>query len=861
MRKIILLFAVLTVALCGGCSKDMLDAEGSNSGHSGQEAQMTIEFYMPAEFSTQTKALTTTQETDINEILIFAFKGGSLSYVRPATSIDNTAGSKKSFNATLRVSQDASDTYKLIAMANVPNEVHTLLGTELKGLNGKTEAEIQQQVQFPPHRDNRPLPMWGQTPYAEIKTTTNIPPIFLMRSVARIDVGVNAAGFDANGLATSFQGLTDFKLTGVYLFQFHGKGAMIPLEANISGSGSNTTVTAPTIAGAQAPGATISDYNPTDQHSVVRACYPIEHDVRQGENTPGGAKHLQRMAVVVRGEYKGIDGYYRLDVVDQNKNLINVLRNHLYQFNITKVSGVGSPSAIDAYKAASINMSAEVIKWNGVTMSDIVYNGPKYLSIDKRAIRFHSKGHVLPEVEGSKPIYEHVITVKTNEPGRMLFPGYSITNADSTSFIRRLQTPDTAEMSIIVKGKDNSPNAESTYTLHFSTTVGGYGEPEAVFPTEIVLGSLRIPLDVVRETYHHYFEVKYKSAVDTIISSGGGGVDLIVVSDSPWQARAETPQVVGWPSIYLPSGPATRPDSAITVIVGFDPLDPSISTGGYVDVVFTNRSQTITQRVYQEKHIEWADGYITHTGQGDAARLEIATDPADGGVLFKPGSVIALSSGAGGVNYIKGGTKYDDDKFTVDDIVFNPSKIVFDTEPNKIYWNHIPQLSLFEDKDIVGGITPDSGFHSLDRINAKGQGDPCRLVGLTQAQIKGGTIDNKLYRLPTYREANQDFDADGRATQVKWDEGGVLTVKTTGRQYEFRATGYRRNDSGYVISNAGKTGILTSAILTENGELSVYQLEVWRILHQVGTTRYARVAVSMLKSLPGTAMNARCVKQ
>lgn len=84
MRKIILLFAVLTVALCGGCSKDMLDAEGSNSGHSGQEAQMTIEFYMPAEFSTQTKALTTTQETDINEILIFAFKGGSLSYVRPA---------------------------------------------------------------------------------------------------------------------------------------------------------------------------------------------------------------------------------------------------------------------------------------------------------------------------------------------------------------------------------------------------------------------------------------------------------------------------------------------------------------------------------------------------------------------------------------------------------------------------------------------------------------------------------------------------------------------------------------------------------------------------------------------------------
>lgn len=303
MRKIIVLFGALMVALCGGCSKDLLDDEGSNSGHSGQEAEMTIEFYMPAEFSTQTKALTTDQETDIKEILIFAFKGGGLSYVRPATSIDNTAGSKKSFNATLKISQDPSDTYKLVAMANVPTELHAMLGTDLKGLNGKTEAEIQQQVQFPPHRDNRPLPMWGQTPYAEIKTTNNIPPMHLMRSVARIDVGVNAVGFDANGLATSFGGLTDFKLTGVYLFQFHGKGAMIPLHANISGSGGNTTVTAPTIAEAQAAGATISSYNPTDQHAVVRACYPIEHDVRQGENTPGGANHQQRMAVVVRGEY------------------------------------------------------------------------------------------------------------------------------------------------------------------------------------------------------------------------------------------------------------------------------------------------------------------------------------------------------------------------------------------------------------------------------------------------------------------------------------------------------------------------------------------------------------------------------
>jgi hypothetical protein len=55
--------------------------------------------------------------------------------------------------------------------------------------------------------------------------------------------------------------------------------------------------------------------------------------------------------------------------------------------------------------------------------------------------------------------------------------------------------------------------------------------------------------------------------------------------------------------------------------------------------------------------------------------------------------------------------------------------------------------------DYTAGVTNVSATNYHTAANVKlGKGDPCKLVGLTVAQVKAGVIDNKSYRLPTTAE-------------------------------------------------------------------------------------------------------------
>ncbi|MDR1671713.1 MAG: hypothetical protein LBR57_04260, partial [Alistipes sp.] len=63
----------------------------------------------------------------------------------------------------------------------------------------------------------------------------------------------------------------------------------------------------------------------------------------------------------------------------------------------------------------------------------------------------------------------------------------------------------------------------------------------------------------------------------------------------------------------------------------------------------------------------------------------------------------------------------------------------------------------FDTSDYETGLRDVSAstYHNSTNVPL-GKGDPCRLVGLTVAQIKAGSIDSGQYRLPT-RAENQAF--------------------------------------------------------------------------------------------------------
>jgi hypothetical protein len=126
-----------------------------------------------------------------------------------------------------------------------------------------------------------------------------------------------------------------------------------------------------------------------------------------------------------------------------------------------------------------------------------------------------------------------------------------------------------------------------------------------------------------------------------------------------------------------------------------------------------------------------------------------------------------------------------------------------------------------------------------------GKGDPCRLVGLTVAQIKAGSIDSGLYRLPTRDENGAFVGATG--TQVAgsayytWTANGVSAADPGVGTFpvggiSLPAAGFR--DSSGSVSNQGTRGCYWSSTVV-NGAYGYYLLFDSSTVSPSGAAYYA----------------------
>lgn len=404
-------FVVFLVA----CVSDKFDQDVPSLEGNGS-LRVKIQLHVP-QAAPATRALTPQDESDVKEICVLFFrqdKNNQCQWLYSATKatlehlqgIENTNTDvidKYEFSTSFSVEQKhVNDAFVCIVLANVSDKTDFNFISQENWGEKFTYEDIQRQVlqavNEKLYQDNKSaIAMWGQAntdivPANMVQNTQLSVP--LLRSVARVDViqdpGVNEK----------------FELKEVHIFKPQDHVALLPVLNNYLKD--DKKVAGPSVAEVAKvietpwvykqiePTEVTIDNETKIQYQIASTIYIPETDiVMDGDGTPGGENHTKRCALVVGGTYNGEMNYYRVDFKTPNvakSTLMNVLRNHLYQFRITDVKGRGHSSAKEAYEARTANIEATVIAWENVNNGNVAFDGARFLGVDQTEIRVRASG-------------------------------------------------------------------------------------------------------------------------------------------------------------------------------------------------------------------------------------------------------------------------------------------------------------------------------------------------------------------------------------------------------------------------------------------------------------------------------------
>jgi hypothetical protein len=409
MKK--LLSTLFTCVLLASCMGDPVEQAAPITADG--DAQLVLRLNTPKSFGNPATRgfVNIAEENRIDDIYVFIFDDNDIltgiyegkmandeTHVLP---VEDGVSGRGTFSVTLPRTP-AGEKVTMMVLANV-NSNHPILpntiGFDLDAMNSKDYDDIIAAITCPEYGNlasdgDLPAAMWGEIEDVEIKPGINSQTVQLVRSYARVDVGVGTPtldedtglytwdGKDANG------GTIPFELEHTYTFRTQSAYTVVPARANRNPA-------KPTIVGSRYSIEESIDNSLSNRYfnSNTITFYLPESDVVMG-GTPGDANHENRLALVVGGYFDGSStlSYYRLDYAKDGK-LMNILRNHLYQFNISKVSGPGFATPEEAYSSSAMNMTAEVVDWADIDMGNIWMFGPDYFSIDaQEAVLEFNKG-------------------------------------------------------------------------------------------------------------------------------------------------------------------------------------------------------------------------------------------------------------------------------------------------------------------------------------------------------------------------------------------------------------------------------------------------------------------------------------
>ncbi len=491
-----LISGLLLALLTAGC---VADRNVSDCITEGEEVELEFALQVPA-LETSLRQLTADQEKQVDKITVLVFN---------TDGITDEAQETYAYKATVKSTSPQADGTTLLRCAlkatTKKMRVVCIANHEFdtSDLEGKTKQEIFEDTRMVKQftttgwktDGSQFIPMWGEsdaqavsrdTKFNDCTASTANGVIHLVRALARIDVGIN---FDENKPADeTAQGGAKFKIKSVNVYRYAQSMYVTGTQAltfHLDGATRDPQPHTPTGMTAAADGAPLVFTADAGVDSYVRNIY-----VPEIANKTKDKDH--RTCLVIGGYYNGStkETYYRVDFItrrngapkDEITKQLDVLRNHRYRFNITKIEGPGTDTPGEALTTEPVNIAYDVVVWNDADIDKIVYDGQYYLSVSKDKFHF------------GKDATSENYTIRTNWPD-----GYKIVDKDGNEWAKTEADANSkgAWAYFTATGSQKLVDQDMTSTVNVLANAGG---PRTIPRTDLFVqaGRIKWPLQITQ---------------------------------------------------------------------------------------------------------------------------------------------------------------------------------------------------------------------------------------------------------------------------------------------------------------------------------------------------------------------------
>ena len=438
-RKTSLLIAAW-VALCMPLLLSGCMGERNHLRRGGKDGEITLILRAPAmDVDNNMRQMSAHQESAVKSLKILVFKtkdaGATLSdqeekyaYEAKISSITPQDGGKY-YKVVARLKGDDNTTpYRLVLIANHSFDADALAEgmskAEVFAASGLKEAFTEK---WDTNDAAATIPMWGESDAKVItegvtfsdcfdQTGEGKTKIHLIRSLARVDVGISFNGDVASEETTP---TTDVPLAleSVRVYRYATSFLVPGTQTDTYFSDNGVRKPKPVLPDgvAMADDTKCLSYTAINDRTSVRDIYIPER--------LKGSDKSDRPCLVIGGKYNGAAKatYYRLDFIKKptpaspkdQAEALDILRNHRYRFNITKVSGPGYDTPDEALSGEPTNIYFDVVVWDEAQVGEVRYDGQYYLAVNKDKFEFGRS-------ESDEPF-----TIRTNWEG-----GYKFVDAE-----------------------------------------------------------------------------------------------------------------------------------------------------------------------------------------------------------------------------------------------------------------------------------------------------------------------------------------------------------------------------------------------------------------------------------------------
>ena len=300
---------------------------------------------------------TTQEQRYVRDVTVLLIQNGRVIQVADDLKIEGVQGAAmRNLTLTADATREAVD-----AMVVINALENGISASAITSLLGKTLAEVRNTLiySYPDDPSGNPLvwnlssrylPMWGMTKNLDLSRSDTYGSCDIYRSVAKMSLMVD-------------ESCTGFQMEEVYVYYMERKGYLM----------SGHTPDAAMSKQYMLPDVPETSVQTTRKNSVM---YDVSDNgianrifVPESDNkTPASSK--KQLKIVVGGTWsgEGIEGagkknYWRIDMCDELDNPYDIIRNHSYIYNITKVSNPGTPTPDEALESAVATLGVEVEDW------------------------------------------------------------------------------------------------------------------------------------------------------------------------------------------------------------------------------------------------------------------------------------------------------------------------------------------------------------------------------------------------------------------------------------------------------------------------------------------------------------------